>query len=407
MIVIDPRTPLTEEELEREAEWERMVAKRTDEQKASDAVKAAERISMARKEFLFHDPFMGYILCKFQFVHDDSIRTMGVSLRECNVLCWYNAAWVIKLDIRELMGVMEHEALHILDHHMSRRASRDPHLWNVAADMAINCLIKLPLPRPGCFVPLDKPEWLNKSSEYIYDDLPRGPEFILPQPFDDHDVWKAADHAGIVDIVTRQLVQEAVARTRGTVPGQYQALVDKILKTKCDWRTLLKFYVTSKIRAFRKLSYKRRDKRRVIISKFAFPGYVRREGIEVIVVCDTSGSMMNKRDMEQFFAELEAIIRQTSARTRLIQIDSSVMGDQIYKTGDWKNIKVNGGGGTDFRPVFDYIKEKEYKPSVIVFYTDGYGTFPDTKDAPGYKVIWAMITDVVAPFGKTMKLDLD
>jgi len=179
------------------------------------------------------------------------------------------------------------------------------------------------------------------------------------------------------------------------------------MQTKCDWRALLRYYVTSKIRSFRKLSYKHRDRRRLMASEFVFPGHVRKEGLDVIVVCDTSGSMMSERDMEQFFTELEGIIRQTSAQTRLIQIDAEVQDDKIYKKGDWHNIKIKGGGGTDFRPVFKYIEDKKYKPCIVVFYTDGCGDFPAANELPKYSVLWAMVTDCVAPFGKTIKLDLD
>lgn len=63
-----------------------------------------------------------------------------------------------------------------------------------------------------------------------------------------------------------------------------------------------------------------------------------------------------------------------------------------------------GGGGTDFRPVFTHVDEKAYTEDVLpvlVYATDGYGTFPDYE--PGYPVIWLMInTDVEPPFGKVV-----
>jgi predicted metal-dependent peptidase len=437
---------LTEAEMKEFTEWQARMAARTPEQVASDAVLAAQKISQARKEYLFRDAFMGFIICRMQMVYLESVGTMGVTVRECNVVCYYAGAWVLRLTIEELMGVLEHEALHILDHHMARMASRQPKAWNMACDMAINCLIKLPLPRPGCFAP---DEWKNKAAEYIYDQLPRegdggegeGPEGEgegegegkegegkegkgekngkgkskqsckeygkFGKPFDNHDVWKEADHPGLVQVVVKQMVQEALARNKGQYPGQYQTLIEKILKSKCDWRAMLRYYVTAKIRSFRKLSYKHRDRRRLTVSNFVFPGHVRKEGLELIVVCDTSGSMMSKKDMEQFFTELEGIIKQTSAVTRLIQIDADVQDDRMYKKGDWKKINIKGGGGTDFRPVFKYIEDKKYKPCVVVFYTDGCGDFPDKASVPRYQVLWAMVTDCVAPFGKTIKLDLD
>ena len=449
------RVPLTEAEEKEYEEFLLAAASRTAEEVARDGVLAAQSISQARKEFLFRDGFMGFIICKMQMIWEDSVGTMGVTIRECNVLCYYNSAWVLRHNIEELMGVLEHEALHILDHHMARMATRQPQIWNSACDMAINCIIKLPLPRPGCFVPLDKDDWLNKSSEYIFEEIREeyekqgrdpgddegngedegegeggsgnGPESdgkgkggkgkdgkgkpkkrgLFGRPFDNHDVWKQADHAGLATVVVKQMVQEALARTKGQYPGQYATLVEKIMKTKCDWRSLLRYYISAKVRAFRKTTYKRRNRKMMAISDFVFPGHVRREGIEVIVVCDTSGSMMSKKDMEQFFGELEGIIKQTNAVTRLIQIDAKVHSDEMYKKGDWRKVKLVGGGGTDFRPVFKHIADKKYNPCVVVFYTDGAGDYPTGAEIPKYTVLWAMVTDYKAPFGKTVKLDLD
>jgi predicted metal-dependent peptidase len=57
-----------------------------------------------------------------------------------------------------------------------------------------------------------------------------------------------------------------------------------------------------------------------------------------------------------------------------------------------------GGGGTDFRPVFNRITDDGLKPDAIVYFTDMLGTFPD-KD-PGYPVIWGDIYGrIKPPFG--------
>ena len=49
-----------------------------------------------------------------------------------------------------------------------------------------------------------------------------------------------------------------------------------------------------------------------------------------------------------------------------------------------------GGGGTDFRPVFDHIEKNEVAPDVLVFFTDTWGEFP--AEPPPYPVLW--IVDV-------------
>ena len=61
-----------------------------------------------------------------------------------------------------------------------------------------------------------------------------------------------------------------------------------------------------------------------------------------------------------------------------------------------KNMKLYGFGGTDFRPVFEYvdtlIKNKEFDNLCgLIYFTDGYGTYP-TMPTP-YKTVFAFLED--------------
>ena len=47
---------------------------------------------------------------------------------------------------------------------------------------------------------------------------------------------------------------------------------------------------------------------------------------------------------------------------------------------------VEGGGGTDFRPVFDWVEHENRSPNMLVYFTDAEGDFP--KLPPNYPVIW-------------------
>jgi predicted metal-dependent peptidase len=66
---------------------------------------------------------------------------------------------------------------------------------------------------------------------------------------------------------------------------------------------------------------------------------------------------------------------------------------------DFNKIKIHGGGGTDFRPLFKKIEEKNIRPSVMVFFTDGDATYPE--EAPKYPVMFVIKSkyNKPAPFG--------
>lgn len=62
-----------------------------------------------------------------------------------------------------------------------------------------------------------------------------------------------------------------------------------------------------------------------------------------------------------------------------------------------------GGGGTDFRPVFRWIREMREvgemdKPAALIYFSDGFGEFPDTE--PDYKTIFVFPSEEEAVSGK-------
>ena len=67
-------------------------------------------------------------------------------------------------------------------------------------------------------------------------------------------------------------------------------------------------------------------------------------------------------------------------------------------------IQIHGGGGTDFRPVFEEIKKRGVQPQFLVYLTDGYGTYPDI--APDYPVLW-LSTGSKPPWGQYVAIPED
>jgi predicted metal-dependent peptidase len=49
-------------------------------------------------------------------------------------------------------------------------------------------------------------------------------------------------------------------------------------------------------------------------------------------------------------------------------------------------IDSRGGGGTSFEPAFEWVEEQDENPTLFVYLTDMFGSFPEY--APDYPVIW-------------------
>ncbi len=115
----------------------------------------------------------------------------------------------------------------------------------------------------------------------------------------------------------------------------------------------------------------------------------------------TSGDLVKSflREAFQILLEREAFAGGT--RVHVLQCDDAVRAvDCVRSRKDVerliKELRLAGGGGTDFRPVFAYVnemrrKKKMRKPSGLLYFTDGLGHYP--KKSPDYKTAFLFLND--------------
>lgn len=120
---------------------------------------------------------------------------------------------------------------------------------------------------------------------------------------------------------------------------------------------------------------------------------------QIVVAIDVSGSTEGE-PVKRFLKEVYSICSQISARDklklRIIQCDSEIRSDEVINGDeDFRNkmreFKLEGGGGTDFRPVFERLaldRKRGAKIRALLYFTDGYGTFPT--DNPDFKVCFLL-----------------
>lgn len=98
---------------------------------------------------------------------------------------------------------------------------------------------------------------------------------------------------------------------------------------------------------------------------------------DIIFAIDVSGSMVGK-PMNDTINEIVSLSRSTPiVNMRVIYWDAEVMNDILVRnskslTSQSSTFSFKGGGGTNINCVYDYIVEKQYKPTGIVYLTDGY-----------------------------------
>ncbi|MGD8956537.1 MAG: VWA-like domain-containing protein, partial [Chromatiaceae bacterium] len=128
--------------------------------------------------------------------------------------------------------------------------------------------------------------------------------------------------------------------------------------------------------------------------------------IEIVVAIDTSGSI-RENEMDEFLSEVSALKGQMRARVTLLACDSSLSEDAPWVFEPWEEFRcpmqIKGGGGTDFRPVFEWLDQYGQHPELVVYFTDAQGRFPQYE--PNYPVIWLVKGKENVPWGQRIQLN--
>ena len=191
------------------------------------------------------------------------------------------------------------------------------------------------------------------------------------------------------------------AMQAGKLGDDMAKMLDFLLQPELPWRNLLAQYMTSIARD--DYSYTRPNSRRG--DPAIFPS-LRSAQINIIVALDTSGSISDT-EITEFVSEIDAIKGLMRAQITLHTCDSSLHTDGPWMFEAWDEFKVPtkiiGGGGTSFKPVFEWAEKRDIRPDILVYFTDAEGAFPESE--PSFPVIWLVKGKKKVPFGNRVQLN--
>lgn len=414
-----------------------------------------ERIVVARTSLITNFAFFGIIAAKLQPVEDNTYcKTLATDGKHL----FYNVDFVMGVDTSkkpreeymkelreafpnatqeqldeacdglnpaELRGAIVHEIMHCMMEHFIRRNHRNPQKWNRAADYAINQIIK----REGIGAIrkswLFDPKYDGMTAEEIYPLLEdndgdgdsmdhhwdgesggQGSEGGEGDGEDRGSVGELFGHASEDAIKEnfedfKQTVQAAAEAS--AVPEGLKRFIDSLDEPKIDWRTRIKRSLQSWMK--QDMSFQRPNRKSWMLG-CVMPGFMPQEDIDICVALDMSGSISEAmaRDM---LGEVYGMMKQFNCfKIHLICFDTRVYSPADFDESNVEKIfeyQIKGGGGTDFGAVWDYMKEEDYRPKQLLFFTDGYpcGTWGDPDYVDTLFIIHGNDT-IVAPFGETL-----
>jgi predicted metal-dependent peptidase len=183
-----------------------------------------------------------------------------------------------------------------------------------------------------------------------------------------------------------------------------ERLLSEVLEPSVPWQELIRSFFARKV-GNSSYNWRKADKR--FIQRDIFTPARSGHGCgDIIVAVDTSGSI-GQTEIDHFFAEIRGIIEDVKpTKIWLLWCDAQVHGVEELDSGaDLMGLKPKGGGGTSFKPVFEWAEQSSVRADAIVYFTDMMGDFP--QHAPMTPVIWADIYGrIKAPFGETIHVPL-
>ena len=369
-----------------------------------------KQLVRARTALYIEDPFYGILALRLKLVEKDSIKTLCVS----HSTIYYNPHFVETLSPALTKSAIAHEIGHIIYDHIDRRCGRDPHKWNCAGDYVINAVLHNTEYIDGSGKPykafeigknwLYNPAFEGMTSDHIYTLLPdddgSDPLGEMQEGEGFGDETPEEREAARLDWKIAATQAAAIAQKQGKLPADMARFVEAMVDNKVDWRARLRKFATEVTKADTSWT---RAQRRMVPFGYYLPSLHSEAMGTFVSGIDTSGSI-DDYTLQMFAAEIQAIrLATTPLKMVNIYCDAEVAHVDEYDQTEELAFKGHGGGGTDFRPVFDYVEENDVKPACLIYLTDGYGPFPDSP--PPYPVLWVMTTDVVAPWGETVRIE--
>jgi predicted metal-dependent peptidase len=368
-----------------------------------------KRLVKARATLLIEQPFFGALALRLKLTPMPpeahavfKSRGLKPTLAVDGSTIYYDENFVMETEIPLLRSAVAHEVGHCVFDHMTRRGSREPAKWNIAADYVVNDMIVDAGFQLGEHWVQPNPAWKNFTADQIYNLLPdqpkgdRGQDVVLDGSGDEDEAEAQRDE-------WRDAVMQAAhaAKSAGKLPASLQRFVDELTTSKVDWRAVLRRFVTERTKDDYSWS---RPNRRMLAHGLILPGMYSESMGELVTVIDTSGSI-DQATLTAFATEIEDIRSKVRPRKTIVMYcDAAVNHVDEFLPEDEFFVKPHGGGGTDFRPPFYWLEKHSIEPKALIYLTDMYGTFPD---APvQFPVLWCATTDTQGPWGETVRLEL-
>ena len=346
--------------------------------------------------------FMSIIFYSLQKEITDSVPTAATNGKKILV----NPKFWLGLNTKEKLFLLAHEVMHIALMHLTRRGDRDPELWNIAGDYAINAILAEEFSEadliPGA---LYNEKFYNWPTEKIYEYL-QDRRKNIPKDAIGSDIQEGEAKSCEIQQVVTQAAQmaEIAGGAIGLQSDVMKQMLQSLKEPTIHWKDALYDFVSKRCKEA--YSFTRRNRR---YSSVYLPSMYSLGMGAVGVYMDVSGSV-DTEDIRRFLGAVQSLQTDCSPeRVDICSFNTEIQDRFSYPRGelvpDYMDLQVSGG--TNINCVYEDFAQKDY--DCIVIFTDG------CFHAPRYEtpnnILWIIYDDDVHQFsnringGKTIYVD--
>jgi predicted metal-dependent peptidase len=354
-------------------------------------------LTKAKSQLTSKYPYFGMLASRLKHEAKEEIRSYASN----GVRFLYNPSFVENCSVEELSFVLTNCVMHHILAHQQRKLKRKGFLWQLATDFAINNLLfknGIKIPNGANF---DK-KYKNMYAEEIYEALKKERIEAGLDAFEESEneknqeeqeqnkfskvrnIEENLDERDEEQWEYAQALAKEVATRKSLMPLGFERLAKKVEAKNIDW----KFELYNAINRHMRNNYAfMPPNKKHLYRGFALPSLTS-DTLSLIVAIDTSGSIQEEI-LGAFVEEFKTIMQNFPAvNIELLIADAKIQGVYSFRNAQDIDFALRGGGGTDYRPVFDYIDANFPMSSMLLYFTDGDGIFP--RIPPSYEVLWAL-----------------
>lgn len=360
-------------------------------------------------------------------------RQMVAASDAVAALVWQQDQLTLIIDFQQLGGLradeieslLMHEAYHVLWQHPLRYdQANHPELTRVACDVAVNQYLDEPpqgtmtlsqlervthvhfqagqsssyYRRQLLSLPIKKQKQVSQYLQSSDDPQRQAAHAKLHGTLETHAGWQMHGEAnqllrmaqlkkvvqGSLEILTQQqrgLLPERIRRTLGPTQEQVQLPINAAI------RRMLGAVPNGKQDS--RARFNRQQPLRLEL-----PGQITKYVSRLYVFVDQSGSMPDKM-VKELLDLCQRLVTQLDTEVEVVAFDAAIEGkaQPLKSAADHLENRRQGGGGTSYQPVFDYLSaEKLARNTPVLILTDGWGD-EQINNHGFHNVLWLLTTD--------------